>query len=833
VRWASALSGLAIAAALAPAARAGPVEELTAGHAISVVVEADPWRLRLVDGHGRELLAEAGAAPGIAGPLGFRNAVGWAHATRATELRREGDRIRATVATSDPLGGELEVTVSRAGRGVIALTAAVRGSAGIEGSGIGFGSAPTERFFGFGERSNAVEMHGQEVENYVSDGAVRPEDRAYPKPFLPPWAVRDRDDATYYPVPWLLSSRGHGVLIDNPQTSWFRLASEATDRWSLEVASDRLELRFFAGRRPAGALRRFTAATGRQPRAGARWFYGPWFQTGQPNRVPLESEREWTEILRSADAPVSAAETQMHYLPCGAHRGAEEYLRQRNEFFHSQGLAHLAYLNPLLCASYEPVWSEAAGAGLLQTAPGGAPYVQNGFVGGSGPGGFTVEPLSQFDFTAAGTEDFYAELVGELIADGHDGWMEDFGEWTPPDSGSADGTPGTAMHNLYPTTFHCALQRIAERQPRPVVRFQRSGWTGSAACAENVWGGDNTTVWGFDGLASAVKEGLSIGLSGVSRWGSDIGGYNSYGPAERLDAELLARWIEFGAVSAIMRTKGGGLAFPSYDRPQIWDPEILPIWRRYAKLHTQLNPYLRAADREHRRTGLPIMRHLALVAPGEPEALEREDQFMFGPALLAAPVIEPGQRARPVYLPKGRWIDFWPSIHYRERDGALIPRRAPVLRGRRTVEVVAPLSRLPLFVRAGAVLPMLPPEIDTLAPYGDATRGIVTLRDRRRQLRLLAFPRGVYKAGLGDRGMLRSHEGARGWELRLSGARGHRFRLAASLSALRRPLRPCVVLLDGEPLRDRAWSYRAEVLRARFRSEGGSSRLVVRACGRR
>ena len=104
------------------------------------------------------------------------------------------------------------------------------------------------------------------------------------------------------------------------------------------------------------------------------------------------------------------------------------------------------------------------------------------------------------------------------------------------------------------------------------MRFQRSGWTGAARCAQVVWGGDPTTTWGFDGLSSAVKQALSIGMSGVSRWGSDIGGYDTLGNNPQLTPELLKRWIEFGAVSGVMRTKLSGIAIPSYTRPQIFDP---------------------------------------------------------------------------------------------------------------------------------------------------------------------------------------------------------------------------------------------------------------------
>ena len=256
--------------------------------------------------------------------------------------------------------------------------------------------------------------------------------------------------------------------------------------------------------------------------------------------------------------------------------------------------------------------------------------------GGGGPAGFTVEPLAQFDFTAPRTQAFYARLVREAVAQGKDGFMEDFGEWTPPLVRSADGTPASRLHNRYPRDYHCAVRRITRSLPRPIVRFQRSGWTGAARCSVNVWGGDPTTVWGFDGLRSAVTQALTIGMSGVARWGSDIGGYNSFGTGERLTRELLDRWIQFGAVSGVMRTKRSGIAIPAYERPQVFDPASLPVWRRYTKLHTQLLPYLEAADRTYRRTGLPIMRHALLTNPGDRRAAPAADQFSFGPDLLAA-----------------------------------------------------------------------------------------------------------------------------------------------------------------------------------------------------
>jgi alpha-glucosidase (family GH31 glycosyl hydrolase) len=369
------------------------------------------------------------------------------------------------------------------------------------------------------------------------------------------------------------------------------------------------------------------------------------------------------------------------------------------------------------------------------------------------------------------------------------------------------------------------VRDIVRRFDRPLMRFQRSGWTGAARCSVDVWGGDPTTVWGFDGLRSAVTQALTIGMSGVARWGSDIGGYNSFGPRERLTPELLKRWIELGAVSGVMRTKRSGIAIPSYERPQVFDPETLPVWRRYTKLHTQLLPYIQAADATYRATGLPLMRHGLLTHPADPRAVRADDQFMFGPDLLAAPVLEPGAMRRRLYAPAGRWIDLWRSATYERRDGSLQLGRASLLRGRSEHTLPAPLAQLPLLVRAGAVIPLLPAEVDTLAPYRGP--GVVRLADRRGRMDLLAFPRGDSTAAMGARPeRIGSLERDGTWTLTIRGKRARVYSLQASLATLRRPFAPSSLTVAGRPLR--GWSYdrRTRVLRARFRLRSGT--LLVR-----
>jgi alpha-glucosidase len=816
-----ALVGLVVIAAASTPAGAVEVD----AHGVRARLSADPWRLDFVDDAGAPVLVEAAERP-----LGFRTSTGWAGATRiAATRRRDRDAVSVVVETTDPLGRMLAVDVRVDAPGVITVAARIVGSRDdVQALGVGFHAEPGERFLGFGERSNALDQRGNVVENYVADGPYQPEERSLVAVFVPKPGFRARDDATYYPVPWLLSSRGVGVLVDNAETSYFRLGTDSPDRWSLEVAGapdgvpmlpapDALRLRVFAGPRPADVLRRFTARTGRQPAPAAPWLLGPWVQLGGS----LDERVAQLAKLRAANAPVSVVQTYTHYLPCGDHVARRADERALVDAMHAGGAAVTTYFNPMICASYEPRFSEAVAARGLSLDPARQPYVYDYT-------GTTVFRVGQFDLATRGGRELYGRLLAEAVEDGHDGWMEDFGEYTPLDAQSAAGLTGSAYHNLYPVQYHCGAYAEARRLGRPVVRFQRSGWTGAAPCAQVVWNGDPSTSWGFDGLTSALWGGLGMGLSGVAVWGSDIGGFFALGD-RTLTPELLTRWVQLGAVSGVMRTQHNGFSLRTTPRPQIYDDDQIGNWKRYAKLRTQLYPYVAAALDAYRRTGLPLMRHLALVHPDDDVAVHRDDELLFGPDVLAAPVLEPDARSRDVYLPAGEWVDLWRAGAYDSASGAFVLGAASVVTGGRSVTVPAPLDELPLLLRAGTVLPLLPADVDTLSDYGDPALGLVGLRDRRDRVALLAFPRGTTDATMfTSRERLRSHEVAGGWELVVGGRRARRYDLTASMRTLAAPFVPCAVLWNARPLED--WSYddATGVLHATFAGRRG--RLVVRGC---
>jgi alpha-glucosidase (family GH31 glycosyl hydrolase) len=809
----SATKPLGVVAALivllfAPAAHA---ETVTVGTGdLRAQIETDPWSLAFVDASGREVFGESRAMP-----IGYRTATGWAGATKAVSVVRDGPAIEADLETAvaTPLGviagQQLHLRIEPGAPGTLAIEVTPAAPGVGSALGIGFDAGTTERFYGLGERPARVDHRGaSRVETYVADGPYYPDaERTVLSTFVPPQGYRPRDDATYFPVPWVLSSDGYGVLVENEETAYHDFSGELT--WSVEVttapddageqqaAPANLRLRVFGGGSPAATLRRFTRYAGRQPAPAAPWVWGAWFQPGGT----LDEQLAQLQKLREADAPVSVMQTYLHYLPCGAHVGGEDAERERVQAFHARGTAVTTYFNPMICADYQPRFDEAAAAGALAKKANGDPYTYE----------YSSSPTSrfdvgQFDFSSPAGRSFYEQLLAEAVADGHDGWMEDFGEYTPLDSHYANGMDGTRMHNLYPTQYHCAAYDFVRQQKRPIVRFQRSGFTGTARCAQVVWSGDPTVGWDFDGLASQIKAGLSIGMSGISTWGSDIGGFFAIGQ-RALSDELLKRWVQFGAVSPVMRMQRNGVAFPEKDRPQVEDDDQIANWRRYAKLHTRLLPYLEAADRVYRRTGLPIMRYLALAYPNDERSHTREDEYLFGPDLLAAPVIEPGATERELYVPPGHWIDFWRAVSYREKRGALRLRRAHVIAGMHEETIPAPIDELPLMVRAGSVLPLLPADVDTLASYGPGADA-VPLSRRRGRLDLLAFPRGRWKGTFFRGEKLRSVVHRKRWDLVIHGKRTRRYSLQAAL-----PFKAC----GG-----------GRIFRKRFRLRSG--RISVQAC---
>lgn len=725
------------------------------------------WKI----GHGGSLDADP---PSFSSP--------WSGATRVRDEAYEQDRYRAVLDTDDDSGCPIVIEVRLVDEATVSVKAECEGASALRQN---FVAEPGERFYGFGKRSHAVSLERGEIENYVTDGPYLPEVYEFLTDTVPPWAMRERPDSTYFPIPWVLSSRGYGVLVENDELSYAGFRVDSAQSWGIEVEAGELRYTLFGGPTPLDALSRYTAATGRQPEP-ERWFFGPWYQTGHANQVPAKEERRQRELLLGS--PASVAETHCRYLPTGEDRGFEEAERARTQFFHSEGLAVLGYINPLVSTVYTEAFERAAPEALQRHST-GEPYVFRAYAGGRVPP-HTDE--AQYDFTSPGGPVCWGEIAGRLVEAGYDGWMEDFGEYTPLDVAQFDGSTGTAAHNRYPTEYHRSAATTAEElegtSGRRLARFVRSGWTGTAAVAPIVWGGDPSTSWGFNGLASAVIEGLTLGASGVAMWGSDTGGFLS--TSDRLTPELLRRWIQFSAFCPVMRTKSSGIELEPHERPQIWDDDVLPSWRRWARWHTRLNDYLMASHETYRATGRPIMCPLGLVYPN----LTDEDEYLFGESLLVAPVLEPGRTSREVTFPPGQWIDLFGSG--RSFEG---PQRTGVEVGPDDIAV---------FVKQGAVIALLPDDVDSLSPYA------APIADRRD---VLAFPGVTWRGALGPGLRCRSVCTEGEWSLELDATREFTWDITA---ALRSP--PAHVDVEGD------WSFELGTFRC---STAGFSQVVRVALG--
>ena len=252
------------------------------------------------------------------------------------------------------------------------------------------------------------------------------------------------------------------------------------------------------------------------------------------------------------------------------------------------------------------------------------------------------------------------------------------------------------------------------QQYRPNERpfaLHRNGSPGMQRYGAFLWSGDVYSTW--ETLKTHVPVAVNTGLSGIPFWGTDIGGFV---PTADYTGELHVRWFQFGTFCPSFRAHGrnwhlrlpwgwnlgkippselrgytGGAADP--DPAELNNPRVEPIVKKYLELRYRLLPYTYTVARECTETGLPMMRALWLHHPGDPTAVARGDQFLWGRDLLVSPVVEKGANSRRLYLPRGAWFDFWTG----ER-----------LEGGREVDRAVDLETMPLHVRAGAIVPMGP-----------------------------------------------------------------------------------------------------------------------------
>jgi alpha-D-xyloside xylohydrolase len=258
----------------------------------------------------------------------------------------------------------------------------------------------------------------------------------------------------------------------------------------------------------------------------------------------------------------------------------------------------------------------------------------------------------------------------------------DFGEGIPED-GVFKNIEGRRFHNLYTLVYNSTIAEAIREETGEHIVWARSGTAGSQRYPVH-WGGDSQCSWA--GLAGTLKGGLSLGLSGFAFFSHDIGGFIG-----RPSPELYVRWAQLGLFSSHSRCHGAGNT--NSREPWSFGEEAERIFKKYDTLRYRLLPYIYDQALKCSRTAKPMLRHLVLEYPDDPNVRGLEDEYMFGDSFLVAPVLAPldETRQRRLYLPAGVWVDYWTKETIESR-GEWINR--PV-----------DLETMPLYVKAGSVIP--------------------------------------------------------------------------------------------------------------------------------
>jgi alpha-D-xyloside xylohydrolase len=328
-------------------------------------------------------------------------------------------------------------------------------------------------------------------------------------------------------------------------------------------------------------------------------------------------------------------------------------------------------------------WLEMKNAGALY------PEVFSNFLGSA--------KFQYYDpFNPVARRIYWRQISGQLFADGIDGWWLDASE--PELDGRwgqyRDFTTATGaafkVFNAYPLMHTTGIYwgQRAETSKKRVFILTRSAWAGQQRNAAVTWSGDIEGTWNV--FAKQIPAGLNFAASGIPYWNTDIGGFIGGDPADPGYAELFTRWFQFGAFCPMFRVHG-----TSHPK-EMWrfDTNTEAILIRYDNLRYHLLPYIYSVAWQVSSDNYTMMRPLVMDFCQDTNVYDIADQYLFGPALMVCPVTRPGATNRSVYLPSGaQWIDFWTGRTFS---------------GGQQIETTAPIQTLPLFVRAGSIIPYGP-----------------------------------------------------------------------------------------------------------------------------
>jgi alpha-D-xyloside xylohydrolase len=497
-------------------------------------------------------------------------------------------------------------------------------------------------------------------------------------------------------IPFVLSSRGYGLLWNTPAVGRVEFADNMT-RWQAGQARG-IDYWITAAPTPADILARYADTTGHAPDL-PEWASGFW-----QSKLRYRNQEELLAVAREhkrRGLPMSVIVADyFHWSAMG------DYRFDRNEWPDPQAMVdELRDLGIELMVSIWPTvsplsehYADYRDRGLLVGADQGVEMQQTiQDKGMSAP-----MAVAFYDPTNPQTRRYVWDLIEKnYLAHGIRAFWLDAcePELNPSHPGNLSfyAGPGAEVAGIYPRdNARLFAEGTARAGLQPTVLLCRSAWAGAQKYGAAVWSGDIPATW--DSLARQIRAGLNVALSGIPWWTTDIGGFHGGDPDDPRYQELIIRWFQYGAFCPLFRLHGDreprtptGYAQTSGPN-EIWSygEHAYDIISGVLRMRERLRPYIHDQMRRAASTGLPPMRPLFIDYPGDPASWKVDDQLLLGSEILVAPIYAPGQTARRVYLPEGQnWTNTVTGQTYA---------------GGITVTAEAPIERIPIFVTEGSAV---------------------------------------------------------------------------------------------------------------------------------
>ncbi len=514
-----------------------------------------------------------------------------------------------------------------------------------------------ELIYGLGERFTPLVKNGQSVSVWNEDGGTSTEQ-------------------SYKNIPFYLSDRGYGVFVNHPERVEFEVGTEQVSKLGFSVEGESLDYFLIGGASMKDVLVRYTDLTGK-PAMPPAWSFGLWLSTSFTTNYDEKTVMSFIDGMEERGIPLSV----FHFDCCWMREFHwTDFIWDERVFpdpegmlarIKARGIRICVWINPYI-GQESALFDEGAEKGYLLRRPNGDVWQWDMWQPG----------LAIVDFTNPEAVKWYQQGLGKLLDMGVDCFKTDFGERIPTDVVYADGSDPRKMHNYYTYLYNQAVYEVlAEKKGREeALVFARSATAGGQKFPVH-WGGD---CWSnYESMAESLRGGLSLTCSGFGYWSHDMGGFE-----QQSTADVYKRWAAFGLLSTHSRLHGS----TSYRVPWVYDEEAVDVLRFFTRLKLELVPYLYEQAQKTSRTGIPMMRSMALEFEGDPNCRYLDRQYMLGDSLLVAPIFNDEGIAE-YYLPQGEWVNYltgervFGGVWRKEKHGYL---------------------SIPLWVRAGSVISVAP-----------------------------------------------------------------------------------------------------------------------------